>query len=221
MFKNYPIKISWKTEWLPALIIVLSAALGAYFYNNFPETVVTHWNFAGQADGWGSGKTNAIAMPLVLLAMYLLFLFLPYLDPKKERYEEFGRAYGIIKNSILGLMAFIFAAAGFSNLGYPVRIDLLTPFAVGAVFVVVGNYMGKVKANWFIGIRTPWTLSSEEVWNKTHRLGGRVFVIAGFLFVATALVPVYMKLPLFILTVILMLSPIVYSFILFRKNTKK
>ncbi len=81
-----PIKPTVKTEFIPLALLILTVFTSIFFYNNLPERVATHWNFAGEVDGWGSGKSQAIALPLLAVGMYLLFLFFPYLDPKKERY---------------------------------------------------------------------------------------------------------------------------------------
>lgn len=175
---------------LPSIIMVLiSWALGWYFFQNFPYTVVTHWNFYGQPDSWGKGTTHALVLPGVITGMYLLFLALPYLDPKKERYEEFKKVYTIFKNLLLLAMLIIFLASGFFNLGYNIKIQYVAPATIGLLMIILGNYMGKIKPNWFVGIKTPWTLSSENVWNKTHRMGGYAFILFGLLIILTPILP--------------------------------
>lgn len=216
-----PIKPTIKSEAVALIIIFLAILLGVYFYFNLPELVITHWNFAGQADAWGSGKFQSIFFPLLIIAMYLLFLFMPYLDPKKERYEQFIKVYHIFKNIILGLFLIIFLTVGLNNLGYNLPVDIVIPAMIGLLFIVTGNYLGKIKPNWFMGIRTPWTLSSEEVWNKTHRFGGKMFILAGLLMILEAFLPLSWKLPVFIAMIaVLLLGTIGYSYVVYLKEKR-
>lgn len=191
-------KLSFKQE-LPSLILlVLAWLMGWYFYQHFPDRVVSHWNFYGQPDAWSSKVANAWGLPAIVSGIYLLFLALPYLDPKKERYAEFARVYHIFKNLMLVVMLLVMAAGGLYNLGYPIPIQYVVPAIVGGLMIILGNYLGKLKQNWFVGIKTPWTLSSENVWNKTHRVGGYLFVIFGLLIITTPLLPRLLGLVAFI-----------------------
>ena len=174
-----PIKYSFKTEAWPVLMLLAVVGFSVWSYPQLPAQVVTHWNFYGQADGWGSREFHAIFFPALLVAMYLLFSFIPMFDPKSERYQEFSRVYRLMRNLIMFVLTIVFGAATFSNLGYPINIGATVAGAIGLMMMIIGNYFGKLKRNWFIGIRTPWTLSSDNVWNKTHRLGGRLFMIWG------------------------------------------
>lgn len=216
-----PIKPSIKTEAISILFLILIAIASVYFYYNFPELVPVHWNIAGEVDRWGSGTAHALGAPLVILGMYLLFLFVPFLDPKKERYSQFRKVYHVFKTLIIGFMALIYFITGFNALGYDLPVAILAPGLVGVLFIVLGNYMGKIKSNWFVGIRTPWTLSSEEVWNKTHRFGGRMFVLAGLIMIIIPFFPVGFKGWLFIISIgIILVGTILYSYILYLKETK-
>lgn len=216
-----PIKPTIKTEIFPLIMIFLSGLTGYYFYHHFPATVVTHWNYAGTPDGWGSGHANAVAIPLVLAGMYLLFFFLPYLDPKKERYEQFAKVYHIFKSIIIGFLAIIFFATGLFNLGYQIPIGKIVPVLIGALFIVIGNYMGKIKFNWFVGVKTPWTLSSEEVWNKTHRFFGKIFIASGIILAINAWIPGTIGMIIFFANMaMLVLGGFIYSYIAYRQEQK-
>jgi len=92
-----PIKPTIKTEFFSLALLILTAAASVFFYNNLPERIATHWNFAGEVDGWGSGPMQAIIFPLIIIGMYFMFLLIPYLDPRKERYEQFSKVYHIFK----------------------------------------------------------------------------------------------------------------------------
>jgi uncharacterized membrane protein len=112
--------------------------------------------------------------------------------------------------------------AGFSGLGYNVDVGTWTPVVIGVLFVIMGNYMGKLKLNWMIGNRNMWTLSSEEVWNKTNRLTGKLFVVAGILIALESVMPEILILPTFIFAIALVLiAPTVYSYILYSQERNK
>jgi uncharacterized membrane protein len=216
-----PIKPTWGSEIIPLMLILIATVAGAYFYFNLPAQVAIHWNFAGQPDAYGSGQVQAVVFPLIIVGMYLLFLLLPHLDPKKERYEQFRRTYYIFKNLILAMMAIIFFTAGLSNLGYNLPIGVIVPALIGLLFIIIGNYLGKIKMNWFVGIRTPWTLSSEEVWNKTHRFGGKMFILAGFLLTVEPILPMSWRLEVFIVSIaVIILGTVGYSCVVYLREKK-
>ncbi|PKM86989.1 hypothetical protein CVU83_03590, partial [Candidatus Falkowbacteria bacterium HGW-Falkowbacteria-2] len=162
-------KLTLKTEWLALLLIVLAIGLSIWAYPQLPERVASHWNVAGEVDGWSSRLFHSIFFPALLVGLYVMFIVLPYLDPKKERYAEFTGVYRMIKDAILFVMTGVFVVATFYNLVYDINVGVVIPSLIGILFLVMGNYFGKIKRNWFVGIKTPWTLSSENIWNKTHR----------------------------------------------------
>lgn len=204
-----------------ALVVLASIVLSIYFYMHFPAIVPTHWNIAGNADGWSSREFGAFLFPAILVAIYFLFELLPKIDPRKERYVEFAKVYSIIKTAIMLVFFCIFAIAGFSSMGYDVAVGFWVPFIIGLLFIVIGNYFGKIRRNYFVGIKVPWTLANEEVWNKTHRLGGKMFVLGGVIMLLTGFTPVVARLPLLI-AVIAMISvvPIVYSYVIYKRLQK-
>lgn len=216
-----PIKPTLKTEIIPLLLITISFVLGFYFYANFPERVPTHWNFKGEVDNWSSAGFGAFFPPFLLLGMYVLFLILPSIDPKKDRYQEFSGTYHLFKDLIMLILFVIYLAAGYAGLGYKIDIGLIVSMTIGLLFIIFGTQMPKIKSNWFIGIRTPWTLSNEEVWSKTHDLGGKTFMIAGVLLILAGLVKNDWSLIILLVGVfIAALVPVVYSYVEFRKVNK-
>lgn len=217
-----PIKPTIKTEIIPIIFLLLSAAAGNYFYYHFPATVVTHWNWAGQPDNWGSGKTNAVVLPLITLGIYAMFLLLPFFDPKKERYVEFVKVYHIFKAIMVGFMSMVFIITGMNNLGYYMPIGKIVPTMIGILFMILGNYLGKIKYNWFIGVKTPWTMSNEEVWNKTHRFSGKLFIFCGVIMILNAFAPTASwSLVVFISNIALLLfGTFGYSYYIYKKITK-
>jgi uncharacterized membrane protein len=216
-----PIKPTIKTEILPIIIIILMAILSYFFYQSFPDEVPMHWNIQGEVDDYGSKAMGAFLMPAMAFGMYLLFLALPLMDPKKERYKEFRKVYHIFKILLLSFFLIIYLLIATASFGYEVNIGAWVSAMVGILFILLGNYFGKIKPNWFMGIRTPWTLSSEEVWNKTHRLGGKVFILGGLtMALITLFPPAWQSIVFVVLILTIVLVPIVYSFLLFRKNNK-
>jgi len=216
-----PIKPSWQTEVIPVFLLTVSGLASNYFYNRFPAKVPTHWNIAGQVDGWSSPAFAAFFLPALFLAMYLLLLFVPMIDPKRERYEEFGRVYHIFKNSIVAFMVIVYFLTSFNGIGYNLPIGDIIPGMVGLLFILIGNYMGKLKLNWFVGARTPWTMSSETVWNKTNRLSGKLFMLGGLLMLSEIILPLTWKLPVLVTIVIsISLVPIIYSYYLYSQEQK-
>ena len=161
-------------------------------------------------------------MPAVILVMTGVFRVLPRLDPRGENYTKFIGTYWLIANSVI---VFVLIAHGMilaTGLGYAVKIDRLMPIGIGVLFIILGNFFTRVEPNFFVGIRTPWTLSSDTVWRKTHRTGGWLMVLGGFVIAACAFFPPGAFLPLFIAAVLIMaVIPIVQSYVLWKREQSK
>lgn len=211
-----PIRVSWRTEIVPVILLAASLVASFYFYAHFPDQVVIHWDIAGQPNGYGSRALAAYFFPCLLIAIYALFLALPFLDPKKDRYQEFAPTYHNFKNILILALTVLYFLASLANLGWVVPLDYYVPFIIGVLFFIIGSQLTNIKPNWFLGIRTPWTLSSETVWTKTHRLGGRLFMICGLLMALTGLLPVSWRAFIFIaIMAILLIGTISYSYVIY------
>lgn len=216
-----PIHFKLKTEALPIALILASVIASFFFYAKFPETVATHWNIAGEADGFSGRAFGAFFFPGMILGMYLLFNFLPLLDPKKERYEQFAGVYLKFRDIMVFFLTLIYFITGLVNIGYDINVGIWVSISIGLLFIIMGNYLGKIKRNWFVGVKTPWTLSSEEVWNKTHRFSGKLFMVAGLIMMITGIVPTVFRLPLFIANIVMLVfGSFVYSYIAFLQEKK-
>ncbi len=200
------------------LFLLASLIASIYFYQVLPDRIITHWNWSGQADGWGSKGFTVVAMPIIMVAMYLLFKFLPKIDPHHHNYQNFAKAYSAIQLTIIGFLAVIYFVTNFVNMGYNLSVGKIVPSIIGLMFIIMGLYMKDLKPNWFVGIRTAWTLSSENVWHKTHVFGGKIFVLSGILFLIAPYLPVSFSLYFFLVFIALILSTIVYSYLVFRKE---
>jgi uncharacterized membrane protein len=220
--KNNPIKISFKTEVLSILIILFSWAISFYFYFNFPDSVPTHWNIQGEIDGWSSKALGAFLLPAINIGIYLLFLALPYLDPKRGNYKKFAPTYHIFKNLMLLVFFAIYLLTGFTGLGYQINIGLWIPAIIGLMFFIMGFYMERLKLNWMMGFRNMWTLSSDVVWGKTNKLSGKLFMVSGLLIAITSILPPHFILPVFVLAIlIIVLVPTVLSYTWYRQEIQK
>ena len=148
--------------------IEAAIAVAAYLYPMLPEQIPTHWNFDGEVDGYTSKPWGVAVMRLI-----------PIISPKGFRTDKFMDVINVFTVTFVGFMSGIAILVLLEANGQDVRINEMTFAGVGLMFIVLGNYMGKVRKSFFIGIRTPWTLASDEVWSRTHRLGGKVFVLTG------------------------------------------
>lgn len=216
-----PIKPSFKTEWFSGALIILGFLAAFYFFQHFPNLVPSHWNFKGEVDGYSSAFLAAFALPVMMLVLYLVFIFIPYLDPKKDQYESFAKVYHHFKDLIVAFLFILFMLTGLNGLGYRINVGFWSPIMIGALFILIGALLEKVKMNWFLGIRTPWTLSSEIVWQKTHRVSSWVLMFAGLLLAATVFFAPLIKIILFSLAIFLIVFGLpVYSYILYVREKK-
>jgi uncharacterized membrane protein len=220
---KHPATMSWKSEWPSLLLIGLSIVMAIYFQGAFPEQVPTHWNLAGEVDGYSGRVFGAWLLPLMIVGLYLLFIGLPYIDPKKHHYANFKKSYHGIKTAIIGFMFFIYLFVGGAGLGYDLPVGSLVPIGVALLFVVIGYYIKSVEQNWAFGVRTPWTLENPVVWKKTNHLMGRLMMLAGVLMAICAFPISYLgKGIIFISAIVLVaLVPIVYSYFAYRGEQKK
>ena len=196
-------------------------ALGAYvawMYPGLPDPMPTHWNAAGEVDDY---TAKAIGAPLIVgipVFSFLIFKLIPVISPRGFRTESFTGTLNILMVATVVFGSVI--GVGVIRAARDTSIDIsnFVFVAVGLLFIVLGNFLGKVRKNFFLGIRTPWTLASDEVWAKTHRLGGWCFVIAGLVMaVMGVLVPASGMEWVIGIVVIIALVPVVYSFFAYRK----
>lgn len=176
------------TKELPLIGIVLLPFLYlAYVWNQLPAEVPLHYNIKGEVDRYGD-KSELILIPILTsVLIYVIFLAVPYIDPKKQ-IQKMGKKYDTLKliaTTFMSVLAlFIIYMAKNQSVANPNYIFLL----MGVLFIIFGNYFKTIKANYFIGIRTPWTLESEIVWKETHKMGGKIWFIGGLLIILSCLI---------------------------------
>ena len=161
---------------------------GALSYSTAPERFPMHWNLHGEVDRFGGRFEGLFALPLVALGVWLLVRLIPRIDPGRANYANFVPAWATLQVAILAVLTVVYGVIQASARGSAIEVTTVVPLALGALFIVLGNLLGKLRPNWFFGIRTPWTLSSAESWNRTHRAGGWVFVGLGLLTMAAAVI---------------------------------
>ncbi|HYT62818.1 MAG TPA: SdpI family protein [Gemmatimonadales bacterium] len=212
-----------RSRWFGLVIAAVAVAVSIWAYPRLPPTVAMHWDLRGAPDGFSSRLLAVSIVPVVLLVMTGLYNVLPKLDPRGENYAKFLSTYWLIGNAVIVFVLVAHAMIIASGLGYSVRIDRLMPLGFGLLFIFLGNYITRVEPNWFVGIRTPWTLSSDTVWRKTHRTGGWLMVLGGFvLAVGAFILPHGAFLPLFVTTIVIVaLIPIVQSYVLWKREQGK
>jgi uncharacterized membrane protein len=203
---------------MPGLIMVAVAfAATGILYSSLPDPMPSHWNAAGEVDGTMALPWGALIFPLVMLGLWLLFLALPAISPRGFRMSRFMGVYATIINTLLAFLLLIAGVVLAASLGHAVDISRIVPIGVGVLFVVIGNYLGKTTRNFFLGIRTPWTLASDEVWRRTHRLAGWLFVLAGLTIAATGVFNVIWVWLFVGVVLTAALVPVVYSFLVYRR----
>jgi uncharacterized membrane protein len=206
-------------KWIPLLIVIAAFAATASVYPSLPARVPTHWNMAGQPNGWSSRFWGAWMLPLILIAMWGIMWILPAIDPRGSNYAKFRPAFEAIIIALMLFMLGLHIVILRAGLGYPARMERVVPLGVGILLIVIGNLLPRARPNWFVGIRTPWTLSSDRVWEKTHRLGGRLFVAAGVISVLAAILSAHWAHVVMIVAMLIMtFTVVIYSYVEWKRE---
>ncbi|CAM3228361.1 SdpI family protein [Streptobacillus ratti] len=195
------------------LLCLLPVAYVLLIYDKLPEMIPTHWNFSGEIDGYTSKKVFVFGMPIFFAVMNIFTIFMAKADPKKMGNNSF-----LFKNILWISPIFINLIMIFTvliALGYNIDVPKIVKIFVGIVLIIVGNYLPKCKQNYTIGIKTPWTLNDEENWNKTHRFGGKIFVISGIVTILSIFIPY-----LYIVSLFLFFLILIYSYLLHKNKMK-
>lgn len=203
----------WIILLIPFIFVILK-------WDAFPDEVAIHYNIEGEADNWAKKEIGLFIGPVMNVGIYLLLLLLPLIDPRKMNYSLFEKKYSAIRLIVHLFLLFVFSITTFDALGYEINTAQWIQIGILALFMILGNYMGAVKPNYFVGVRTPWTLENETVWKKTHNLTAKLWVglsaillvIQLFFFIKWVLIPYIV-----IITVI----PLTYSYIIYKKLQKQ
>lgn len=217
--------LSWdnlKFEW-PIWLLMAGLLVTAFLvYPHLPDRVPSHWNIRGEIDGYQGRSFGAFFAPLMSIGLYLMMLFLPLIDPKRENYLRFKGAYTFLRWGLVLFMAVLYGVTLMTAFGYPVNVNLVIKAMVACLFIVIGNFMGQFRHNYFVGIKTPWTLANEEVWQRTHRMGGILWVICGLICLVMAPFDNTWSAAIYFGAIMVMaLGPIIYSYLVFARLNSK
>jgi uncharacterized membrane protein len=210
-----------KSYWAIILIIIVSFASGIYLYPQLPEKFASHWNAAGEVDGYMPRFWGLFLMPLLSAGLFLLFVAIPRIDPLKHNIEKFRKYYDGFVVLIILFLFYMFLITIAWNFGYRFDITQLMAPALGVLFYYAGILTENAKMNWFIGIRTPWTLSNEKVWDRTHKLGGKLFKASGIITVFGAVFQPYAFWLIIVPVLFTVAYTIVYSYFEYQKETRQ
>jgi uncharacterized membrane protein len=191
-------------------------------FGRLPPEIPTHWKLGGEVDGWGPRFPYAFIAPAVATGTWLLLRFQARIDPRRDQVERFTPTRLLLAEILVGFMAVVEVLMLGIALGWPLDMgEAMWPLQ-GLLFVALGNYLPRVRPNWFLGVRTPWTLSSDAVWRDTHRLAGWTFVAAGLLTAGAMFLPVGAR-PFVGMAALLLAAgvPLVYSFVRWRREGRR
>lgn len=215
--------MSTRTTMIVVLTMIAIATLaGLLLWNQLPDQIASHWNIQDQVDGYLPKFWGVFMLPLIALGIFVLFLVVPAIDPLKVNIAQFREVFNLFIVLIVGFMLYLYGLTLAWSLGYDTfkMSNALLP-AIGLLFIFIGFMMRQAKRNFFIGIRTPWTLSSDTVWNETHRIGAVLFIISGILafiggFFGGMAAFWLMFAPMIGSTLFLL----IYSYVLYRRETE-
>jgi len=203
------IKQNKKRLILTSIIVILPIIIGLILWGKLPDQIATHWNAAGEADRFSSKSFAILGMPLFVLAIHWICFIITTADPKNKNIE--GKTLGLVL-WICPVMSLLCGTVIYSTaLGFELSVEVIMPLVMGVMFIIIGNYLPKCKQNYSIGIKVPWALNSEENWRRTHRFGGRLWVLGGVIIIATAFLRWWLI--FFVVVLVMGIVPTVYSYL--------
>lgn len=175
-------------KWIPAVLIIVAVAASVVVYPQLPDQMPTHWSATGEVNGWSSRLWGAWMLPLMMAVVWLIMRAIPHIDPRQANYQKFAGMYDALVILVLAFMLLMHIVILMSATGRVVPMDKVAMPAVGVFIGLMGLLIPRAHPNWFVGIRTPWTLTSDLSWERTHALGGKLFVALGVLMVLSAFI---------------------------------
>ena len=208
------IRKNWKILLSTSIVILLPVLAGVILWDQLPEQIPTHWNAAGEVDGWSSKAFAIFGLSGLMLALHWLCVLGTSADPKKANHSDKVLRLLLWVTPVLSVVLFSITYA--TAMGQDLPIERIMPALIGLVFAIIGNYLPKCKQNYTIGIKIAWTLNSEENWTRTHRFAGRVFFVCGLMILFTAFFGGFWVFGA--VSLVMVFAPIIYSYILHRKG---
>lgn len=203
------------------LIIIISFVIGIISYNYLPDRLASHWGQNGQVNGYMPKFWALFLMPIISAGMLLLFYFLPRIDPLKNNYKKFRKYYDSFILIIILFLFYIYLLTILWNFKIKFNMNLALIPALGFLFFYIGIILKYLKRNWFIGIRTPWTISSDKVWDKTHKLGSKLFIVSGIITIIGIFFDDFVLYFVLVPVIVSAIWLVIYSYLVYRKEGKK
>ena len=200
-----------------SLVMLIPMLIGLLLWNKLPDQIPSHWDINGEVDAWSSKAFAVFFFPALLLGIHWLCVLASSADPKSKNYHPkmlrlvlwICPVISLVMNSLVYCVA----------LGYELNVEIIMPLLVGLMFIIVGNLLPKCRQSYTMGIKLPWTLHNEENWNKTHRFGGKLWVIGGIITMATAFLGSFWI--LLSVLIVMVAAPTIYSYCLYHKQKKE
>ncbi|MBO5891661.1 MAG: SdpI family protein [Oscillospiraceae bacterium] len=208
------LKKNWKVLLIASLLILLPVLAGLLLWDQLPEQIPTHWNASGEVDGWSSKAFAVFGLSGIMLAIQWICVLGTLADPKKNNHPK--KILHLVFWIIPVLSNLLYAVTYAVALGKEVRMEVVIPVFMGLLLAIIGNYLPKCKQNYTIGIKIPWTLNSEENWNRTHRFAGRLWVVCGLVIMLTGFFGGFWV--FFGIVLAMVIAPFLYSYLLHRKG---
>lgn len=209
-------------RWLGPVVIAAMLVFTAVVYPLLPERIPTHWNFRGEVDGWSGRLWGSLLAPVVSAGIWVLLPVLRRVDPRRRNYDRFESTFWLLVNLLVVFFAGIHVLTLGVALGWAIDMTRTILVIVGLMFAVLGNYLPRLRSNWWMGIRTPWTLESDAVWRSTHRLAGYTFVIGGLATAVSALLPSPIAIGLAMAAMMTAaVVPAIYSYVAFQRERRE
>lgn len=210
-------KNTWIKELILIIITILPIVYALLVWNTLPETIATHFDIEGNANGFTKKSHIVWLISGVMIFSYVLMKYLPKIDPK-NKIENMGKKYFKIKLLLISLLSSVFSFVIYIAINENANSKIFI-LILGSFLIVMGNFMQTIKPNYFLGMRTPWTLQSEVVWKKTHKIAGKIMIITGLIFAISFFVTSGRKLEIIIILslILTIVIPFVYSYVIFKK----
>lgn len=196
------------------VLLLLPIVMGLFLWNQLPDTVVTHWGADNQPDGYSSKAFAVIGLPAILLAIHLICIIATNIDPKAKNINN--KMFSVVI-WICPFISIVTCAMVYGyNLGYQFDIGFFSSLLIGVLYIILGNFIPKIKQNYTIGFRIPWALNNSDNWYHTHRFGGKCMVIGGIALIVTS--PFENVWVLLVVAIIPCILPVIYSYMYYRKT---
>jgi uncharacterized membrane protein len=209
-------------RWYPAFLVAVAAVASIIAYPRLPDRVPTHFDIRGNPNAYGPKWVSTVIFPLMILALWGILRGLPRIDPRRANYARMQGTYDLVVNLSLTMITALHLLILGGTIGHGVPFVRIMPSVIGVFFIAIGNVMPRAKPNWWFGIRTPWTLSNDRVWERTHRVGGYVMTAVGLLAIVSALLATQIAIVAFaVIAVAMSLGLMAYSYFAWKQETTK